>query len=189
MNTVIVNLFGGPGSGKSTLAAEVFAEFKKQGRSVELVREYVKDWAYRKEPITKYDKPYLVAKQLRAESCLYGKVEFVITDCPLFICSVYEEFYDPDSALVYDFVEQLLSAQRKDGIRHVNLLVKRPAAAYDQVGRNETEAQAKEVDRLCVLMSFENGRELVPVRTVEDVRHAIGFDRVNQWADELKATK
>jgi len=44
--TRVINLLGGPGVGKSTAAAKLFAKYKDEGKSVELVREYVKDWAW-----------------------------------------------------------------------------------------------------------------------------------------------
>ena len=42
-----VNFYGGPGVGKSTLAARVYAELNSAGAvSTELVREFIKTWAY-----------------------------------------------------------------------------------------------------------------------------------------------
>ena len=41
-----INIYGGPGVGKSTLAASIFAFMKKRGDNVELVQEFVKQFAY-----------------------------------------------------------------------------------------------------------------------------------------------
>jgi pantothenate kinase len=43
--TTIINVYGGPGAGKSTSAAYLYYLLKVAGKNVELVREYVKDWA------------------------------------------------------------------------------------------------------------------------------------------------
>ena len=43
MDTLVINLCGGPGTGKSTLSANLFAKLKMAGVDVELAPEYVKD--------------------------------------------------------------------------------------------------------------------------------------------------
>lgn len=146
--TVVVDLYGGPGTGKSTLAAKTFAEFKEQGRRVELVREYVKNWAYRGEPVREFDQTYLFAKQLRAESTLYGKVDIIITDSPLGLSVVYEQKYArPGQVLVMrNLWEGVLENQANAGIYHLPVQVLR-AKPYVQLGRYETEEQARRVDQ------------------------------------------
>lgn len=69
--TLVINLFGGAGVGKSTTCADIFAHLKKQQYSVEMVREWVKGWAYEKRKITDLDPYYIFAKQLKAEKMLF----------------------------------------------------------------------------------------------------------------------
>ena len=88
--TYVVNFFGGPGSGKSTTAAGLFHDMKVAGESVELVREYCKNWAWTNRPIGKWDGLYFMAKQLHSENALYGKVDTIITDAPIMLQAVYE---------------------------------------------------------------------------------------------------
>jgi nicotinamide riboside kinase len=145
-NTTVINLLGGPGSGKSTLAAEVFAVMKHRLVSCEMVREYVKEWAWRGRVPGKYDQPYLYAKQLQAESALYGKVDYIITDCPLFTSVVYEELYS-DCRAIRQMWEYHRLEQRSEGIRHVDLFVQRQKT-YVSEGRYQTEAEAKAIDLL-----------------------------------------
>ena len=57
-------IYGGPGSGKSTLAAEMYSLLKKKKRSVELVREWVKNWAYQNKNIKSFDQVLIFANQL-----------------------------------------------------------------------------------------------------------------------------
>lgn len=93
IKTTVINLFGGPGIGKSTLAAALFAEMKEKNINCEMVREYVKSWAWSGREIKSTDQIYVLAKQCQAESILYGKVDYVITDCPVFLPGVYQRLY------------------------------------------------------------------------------------------------
>src|SRR4051812_30110643 len=102
MKTTLINLWGGPGSGKSTTAAGVFSAMKMAGVSCELVTEYVKQWAWRGDKIGDFDDVYLTAKQLRRESCLYGKVEYIITDSPISLGALYERLYHPEQTTMAD---------------------------------------------------------------------------------------
>jgi nicotinamide riboside kinase len=152
VNTTIINLYGGPGCGKSTLAAELFAVLKQGGASVELVREYVKDWAWRGTAIGRWDQPYLIAKQLRAESALYGKVEFIITDSPILLATVFEARYRPDSYIGRELAWQIRTEQEVSGTLHnIDLMVRR-SHPYEAAGRYETEAASIEIDAACAAL-------------------------------------
>jgi ABC-type multidrug transport system ATPase subunit len=70
--TTIINLFGGPGSGKSTTAAYLYAGLKNQGVNAELIREYVKDWAYESRTVGVFDQLYFFGKQVRRETFSLG---------------------------------------------------------------------------------------------------------------------
>jgi nicotinamide riboside kinase len=146
--TTIINLFGGPGCGKSTLAADVFVALKRANISVELVREYVKDWAWRGDKIGEWDQLYLIAKQLRRESCLYGKVAYVITDSPIVLAGVYERLYQPESFVGRNTIAAIQRRQLERGLRSVDLIVRREKP-YVAAGRYETADMAQHVDGLC----------------------------------------
>lgn len=83
MSTLVLNLFGGPGIGKSTSAAYIFYKLKSLGVNAELVREYVKDWAWDQRHINIWDQLYFLGKQIRRESMLYSKVDVIVTDAPV----------------------------------------------------------------------------------------------------------
>ena len=174
MNTTIVNLWGGPGSGKSTTAAGVFAAMKLRGISCELVTEYVKTWAWRGDTIREFDDVYLTAKQLRRESALYGKVEYVITDSPISLGALYERLYKPGSTCMADLCAHLRARQLVAGLRVINLLVDR-TKTYVAAGRWETEEQARRVDTFAreLLKSIDTDWQVV--WGVTDVLHAVGL--------------
>lgn len=145
--TTVVGIGGGPGCGKSTFAAALFAELKARGVSCELVREYVKPWAWRGQVPGRWDELYLLAKQLREESALYGKVDLIVSDRPLWMSAVYEELLHLPP-LAGPAVHALLRQQADEGIRHIDFLVQR-TKAFDPSGRYQTESQARAVDVAC----------------------------------------
>jgi len=117
--TTIINFFGAPSSGKSTAAAQLFCDFKKKNVSCELVTEYVKDWAWEQRPITKYDQLFIVMNQLRRETILFDKVDFIITDSPVLLGCFYDEYYN-NHQLARHSVLAYLNMIQKQGIISTN---------------------------------------------------------------------
>lgn len=145
--TTILNLYGGPGTGKSTSAAYLYYLLKKDGINVELVREYVKDWAWEKRPITTYDQIYFLGKQVRRESMLYGKVNYIVTDSPVMMNLFYAQKYCPVS-LAEGIRSATLSFYRQateDGHRHIHIFLNR-TKPYIGEGRYQTESEARDMD-------------------------------------------
>ena len=62
MKTTIVNFFGGPGIAKSTDSAALYAEMKRSGYDVELVREVAKKWAIQGREINCFDQMAIIGK-------------------------------------------------------------------------------------------------------------------------------
>jgi len=144
--TKVINLFGGSCIGKSTTAAELFVALKKQSKSVELVQEYVKEWAWQKRTISQFDQVFITAEQIRRETQLYGKVDYIITDCPLSLGLCYSKARSPD---VYEglklVVKQVMEIASKNGVEYKNYILNREKK-YIAEGRYETEEQAKKMD-------------------------------------------
>lgn len=151
--TTIINLYGGPGIGKSTSAAFLYYLLKEEGKNVELVREYVKDWAYEKRTITTYDQIYFLGKQVRRESMLYGKVNWIITDSPVFMNLYYASKYCSKlvSAGVHAGTVSFYQQAQEDGHNHIHILLKRNKP-YSVHGRYQTESEAVEIDSGIKLM-------------------------------------
>src|SRR4051812_46140966 len=97
--TKVINLFGGSGLGKSTTAAGLFYEMKLRGIHCELIREYVKQWAWDGTKIGPMDQVYIFGKQAEAESRIYGKVDIAVTDSPLLLSPIYEQFYSGETVV------------------------------------------------------------------------------------------
>jgi nicotinamide riboside kinase len=144
--TKVINLFGGSGSGKSTLAAGLFHAMKVQGLNVELVTEFIKGMAWEGVIPSKYDQPYIFGNQSKNESRLYGKVDYVITDSPLLLGPVYEQFYTGES-LTETSVLSFLDRAKNNKVEHINFFLER-YKPFNPAGRFETEDKAKEIDGL-----------------------------------------
>jgi hypothetical protein len=145
--TTIINLYGGPGTGKSTSAAYLYYLLKAEGKNVELVREYVKDWAWEGRKISTYDQIYFLGKQVRRESMLYGKVDWIVTDSPVMMNLYYAQRYcthilgEGVRAASLAFYRQA----KEDGHEHVHVFLKR-TKPYISEGRYQTEDEAREID-------------------------------------------
>lgn len=142
--TKVIGLIGGSGLGKSTTAAGLYYELKLRGLSVELVREYVKSWAWEGKKVGPYDQAYLFGKQTRYESLLYGKVDYIITDSPVVLSPIYEQFYTGQSVVDQAALKYLSNAAEK-GVKHYHVILERNKP-FDTRGRYETEDQARAVD-------------------------------------------
>ncbi len=161
--TKVVNIFGGSGIGKTTTAAQLFFEMKLQGIHCELVREYVKNWAWRGEKIGIYDQIYLLGKQARYESTLYNKVDFIITDSPLLLCPAYEKFYR-GTDIVHQSALKFVEFADSQGVEHVNFLLKR-THPFDPRGRFETAEMAEQVDKAIKEFLVENNVRFTEIST------------------------
>jgi hypothetical protein len=144
ISTQVINLFGGSGLGKSTTAAGLFYEMKLRGLHCELIREYVKQWAWDGTKIGPFDQVYIFGKQAKTESRLYGKVEFAVTDSPLLLSPIYESFYTGDS-VVSEAALKFLRKAADTGVQHHNFILERHKP-FDTRGRYETEETARKVD-------------------------------------------
>jgi hypothetical protein len=146
--TTVINLYGGSGVGKSTVAALLFARMKMRELHVELVREYVKLWAWGGRKVRQEDQIYLLGKQSAYESMLYGKVDYIVTDSPVLLAGMYAEWHNgADGRYVTHaanaFIEQ---TERNSGIDVCNYLLRR-SGPFDTRGRWETAEEAERFDQ------------------------------------------
>lgn len=144
MTTNVISLYAGSGAGKSTTAADLYAKMKQLGLHVELVREYVKDWAWDGRKIGIYDQVYIFGKQAHAESKLYDIVDYIVTDSPVLLGAFYEEYYHKVQ-IVRPAVLNFLREAEARGVQYFNYFLERNKP-FDPRGRYETEDQARNID-------------------------------------------
>jgi hypothetical protein len=137
----VVNLFGGPGIGKSTTAAGVFVILKLHNVECELVTEYAKDLVWEERHKTFLDQQYIFAKQNHRLWRVADKVDVIVTDCPLILNIIYGERNAVTTEVFNQNVVEVVSS-----FDNYNILLER-TKKYNINGRNETEEEAKEVDK------------------------------------------
>ena len=142
--TVVINLLGGPGVGKSTAAALIYGEMRRRKWNAELVREFVKEWAWEGRKPSTIGQSIIFGRQLERESLLYGKVDFIVTDSPLLLCAVYNDHYFGNKIMA-PFILKNLQDIKNMGVEQVNFLMTREAQ-FSSEGRFEDEETAKKID-------------------------------------------
>lgn len=142
-----INFLGGAGVGKSTMASNVYAILKQQNQSVELVREYVKDWAYEGRKINPYDQVYFFAKQLKKEYIVLNSgMKLIISDSPLPLQIVYSKRIGLGGETIEGLTK--INSDFEKEFPSFNIFLERKDKPYDDKGRYETKEQAIEVDEL-----------------------------------------
>lgn len=144
--TIVVNLFGTPGAGKSALAANIFANLKKHNINCELVREYVKIWAYQDKQVTPLDQVYLLGKQTQSEAMLYGKVDVIVTDSPILLVGAYQHLFFDGNYIQNTAMEIMKEAKTKYNVEYKNFLLPM-RNEVKQEGRFHNEDQIKMIDK------------------------------------------
>lgn len=143
----IINLYGGPGVGKSTVSAELFSLMKKENYSVEFVTEYAKELTYEgRYNVLDQDQLYVFAKQHRKILRLRDKVDYVISDSPLLLSSVYSEM-NPYNIHDHPTFEKLVFNINNKYKNIDILLIRNPKYVYKQEGRYQDEEGALFVDK------------------------------------------
>lgn len=145
MNTVVINLVGGPCCGKSTTAAGLFAALKLRSKQkVEIVTEVIKDYVYDENKMAMQDQVLITAQQNHRLFRLNGKVDFVVSDASLLNGIIYNDYYDDPDNISTEIAYSLYQQYSNE----VFLLPRKPE--YDQYGRTQTLEEAKLLDVMFV---------------------------------------
>lgn len=150
---IMINIYGGPGCGKSTTAAGVFALLKIHKVDCELVTEYAKDLTWENRSKTLENQLYILAKQYHKVWRLPSTLDVIITDAPIIFSGLYSDDTTIKDLSLYHFNEQ----------NNMNFFLNR-VKDYNPIGRNQTEEEAKELDKKNLkLLEDENiGYTIVP---------------------------
>jgi len=135
----VINLFGGPGTGKSVTRARLFAELKMQHKNCGEVIEFAKDLVYEESFKALEHQEWVFANQHQRMYRLKDKVDYIITDAPLFNSIVYSGKGEEQK----DFHRYVFSVfNRYDNL---NVYFERETV-YQQDGRYQDEEGAKKID-------------------------------------------
>lgn len=145
----IICLYGGPGLGKSTCCAGLFYKLKTMHYECEMNREYIKDWIWEGRPPIDGDQSYFFAKMARKERIfMANKLNFIITDSPLILTHYYGLMYDKFEQKFNTSLSMLRNHHqicKENGYKVDHFLLKR-VKPYSELGRNQKEDRAREID-------------------------------------------
>lgn len=151
-NTLIVNFMGGAGAGKSTQAAGLFYRLKTEGYDCELINEYAKFCTWEKN-WTALDNQFMVSgQQSYKQDMLIGQVDAIITDSPIILGLMY--YNETDESIRRPFTELLINKFKRNN--NVVFYIERQKK-YNPNGRNQTEDEAKEIDKKVLELLNNNG--------------------------------
>jgi len=149
--TRVVNIIAGPGAGKSTIATGIFSELMQRGISCELASEYAKDITWEDHKFMFNNQISLFAEQFRRIYRLIDKVDFVITDSPLILNSIYLKlFYDEQEKKYFDsdymYLQQQFFNETFDQFNNLNFFIERNDKYHTNRGRVHTLDESKKID-------------------------------------------
>lgn len=136
----VINLFGGPGTGKSTTAAGLFFLMKRDNMNCELVTEFAKELVWDDHKVD--DQISIFAEQYHRLHRLKDKVEYAITDSPLFLSTVYGKSCALQWPHFPHFIEEVYHS-----FDNINVMLRR-VKPYHKEGRYNDEDGAKILDNL-----------------------------------------
>jgi len=146
--TKIINIIGGPGAGKTTMAAGIFESMKKKHMFAEYVQEYAKKLVIL-EDFESLNNQYMVSlKQYRLFKLMVGRVDYIITDGPLFH-GLYYNRNNPDNTSDRDKTEAKI-LELIAGFDNINVVIQRSDFEFETVGRMQTLEESKEIDKAMV---------------------------------------
>lgn len=145
--TIVINIAGGPGTGKTTIAAELFSKLKEKGYEVENVSEFAKELVWEGRSQAFDDRLYMHGEQNHRLMQMNGKLDFIITDSPLFLTSVYNDYYLKDKfSKSYNKMIDLVTTETFKLYNNKTYLLQRNTD-YKIIGRRENQKKALDIDK------------------------------------------
>lgn len=154
---LVINLFGGPGVGKSTLAARIFAGLKECGVESACPEEHAKLAIWSGQPWLLQQQTILLGRTWETIQALLSKVDVIVVDSPLLLCSVYAGSREPGAF-------HALCADLHRRSNRINVLLERPVhAAYSERGRMQNHEEALAFDRMIANVLHGHGETAIPM--------------------------
>lgn len=185
MKSTIIGFVGGPYTGKTVAAFRTTLALKCAGASVEMAREFVKQWAYEGRSVSAADELHILGQQVREESVLLGRVKFIVSERPCLLSIPYTRLYAPTS--IQQGVEAAVLGHYRNlkslGHRYVHVVMQRDNSSYSQHGRWENKRMAQLIDDLTLQALGELGGEVwtsTRDTVVETIGWAVGRQYLNR---------
>ena len=183
---IVINGYGGPGAGKSTACMEITATFKKEGYNAEYVQEYAKELVYENNMEmldgSAEHQFEILTEQTRRIDRLYDKVDFIVTDSPVMLNTIYNKQLTPEyESLVKELQEAYIN---------FSFFMERDASNFEEKGRihNLTESIEKDNEIKDMLQKNEIKYKTYNHENVNEiVNDAIDFyEKINEGKSNEK---
>ena len=172
-NTLIINVLGGPGVGKTTIASDLFVRFKRKELDVEIVSEFAKELVWEKRNEAFDDRLYMHAEQNHRLMMMNGNLDYIITDSPLILTSVYNNFYLEDKhTKEYNKMIDDVTLQTFNSYNNITFLIERETG-YDTNGRRESLDEAKAIDERIIKYLEDNNIQYIKIKDRENAADEI----------------
>lgn len=136
MQTLVVNIMGGPGVGKSGLAHGLMYELKLSGIECEMTPEYAKDVLFEESPTKLDNQIYIFGKQYHRMKRIVDKVQVIVTDAPL----LHSIHYSNNASETFN----QLVMEKYESFTNFNVFLTRKHS-YNPLGRFQDEKGAEEI--------------------------------------------
>lgn len=139
-SSLLINIFGGPGTGKSTLASNIFSDLKRNHIEAVCPEEHAKIAIWSGQPWILDQQVILLGRTWETICALHDKVDVIVIDSPLLLCSIYAGDNEPTS--FHDLVVDLHRRAKRLNI----FLDRHPESPYSTAGRRESANEARTID-------------------------------------------
>lgn len=142
----VINFVGAPGNGKSTASLVLAGFMKEKGYNVELVQESAKTLYFSESIKLLQDQLFVLAEQNKMLALLNNKVDYIITDSPLFLSYVYglDHVKNNNSTLPESFFNFVIDLHNSYDNSHILL---HRNHKYVQEGRSHSEQESNQKQR------------------------------------------
>lgn len=121
---------------------------KKRNYSCELVTEYAKELVWDEHTTLINNQIHLFSEQFRRQLRLVNKVDYIITDCPLLLNSIYMDHYGPNLGLKPEFIKSLKQVFDDSYFQfHNSLYYLKRETKYESEGRIQSKEDALKIDK------------------------------------------
>ncbi len=144
--TKIINIVASPCAGKSTLACELFVYLKKLHLDVEYITEFAKDLVWKNEMDQLNNQYYVCEKQYVILKSVYGQVDYIICDSPLFM-GLFYNYYNEDNVSNTLKTAQTVLDRMEEFKNNIYIFIERNRELpYMQVGRVHSEKESLDIE-------------------------------------------
>lgn len=145
--TRIINIVASPCAGKSTLACELFVHLKKLHLDVEYIPEFAKELVWKNKTDVLNNQYYVCQQQYEMLKSVYGKVDYIICDSPLFM-GLFYNYYNQNNVSDTLKTSQVVLDRMEEFKDNVYIFIRRnKSLPYMQIGRVHSEMESSDIER------------------------------------------